>query len=777
MPSSIPTFETDLVGSDSTAVHDHASIHNELGTEIMAIATKLGIDGSLVVGSIDNLLKSAADPGHTHTAYIEPADVDDTPVDGATTDPVSSNWAFDHAAAADPHTGYRLESADHSHQSTGAQAGQIDHGAALTGLSDDDHTQYVLRSILTTNGDLFTRTGGAIARLALGSLGKVLVNTGGAPAWSYPGYVDVKWLGATGDGSTDDTTAIAAAFTAAGAGGTVFFPGNTFAVDSSADYGAAFTLSAANQRVFGSPGATVMLKAGAHTGAHIFDITAAGVEIANLVLDGNDISLSIGVSPRTNGNGARLRNLQFVDCGLAGVYIHGTATDCLIENCGSLGSTYGVLAHDDSTCSHVRVLGGYWDGTGAATGGDAIDFNTPTTGCSDISVIGAHCVNFTTSTASNGIGVGFARVTRALIADCTITGMGLDGIHIEGACTGVKIANNNIATCGRSGIAAVSLSALLVEGITINDNSVTGCLTTAGTGGIAVEGSYAVNRASVAGNIVHNCGRAAATCYGIDVQVGAGHRVANNIVTDTQGATTGGIRITAQTNTRVTGNRAYDTQGSPTQDYGLVVSGTMTEVYVEGNDFNGNGTGDIDESGIGTAKSYIVNGHIYRAGNLAITNETETTIATFTVAAKSLGKNGTIKGRLHCAFYNATGADRALTFRLKAGSGPTTVLDDIHTVIASDASFVRPVTLEVDIMMRNGLADWSTQMELRIGAAANATAGKGDLATNLHTYSMLKEKPTVDFTSDVTITLTAQWNNTGSKTFDREAARFTFFPG
>lgn len=32
--------------------------------------------------------------------------------------------------------------ADHSHQSTGATGGQLDHGLALTGLTDDDHTQY-----------------------------------------------------------------------------------------------------------------------------------------------------------------------------------------------------------------------------------------------------------------------------------------------------------------------------------------------------------------------------------------------------------------------------------------------------------------------------------------------------------------------------------------------------------------------------------------------------------------------------------------------------------
>ncbi len=75
---------------------------------------------------------------------LSTGDVDDAPVDGETGVPISSNWAFDHVAAADPHTGYRLESADHTHQSTGAQAGTLDHGLALTGLGDDDHTIYEL---------------------------------------------------------------------------------------------------------------------------------------------------------------------------------------------------------------------------------------------------------------------------------------------------------------------------------------------------------------------------------------------------------------------------------------------------------------------------------------------------------------------------------------------------------------------------------------------------------------------------------------------------------
>ena len=36
--------------------------------------------------------------------------VDDTPVNGEVNHPISSNWAFDHEAAADPHAGYVLES-------------------------------------------------------------------------------------------------------------------------------------------------------------------------------------------------------------------------------------------------------------------------------------------------------------------------------------------------------------------------------------------------------------------------------------------------------------------------------------------------------------------------------------------------------------------------------------------------------------------------------------------------------------------------------------------
>jgi hypothetical protein len=53
--------------------------------------------------------------------------------------------------------------------------GITDHGA-LSGLGDDDHTQYLLRSVVTTKGDLLTATGSAtITRRAVGTDGHVLI--------------------------------------------------------------------------------------------------------------------------------------------------------------------------------------------------------------------------------------------------------------------------------------------------------------------------------------------------------------------------------------------------------------------------------------------------------------------------------------------------------------------------------------------------------------------------------------------------------------------------
>lgn len=92
---------------------------------------------------------TGVDPA-AHHARHEDGGADELSIEGLSG---TSAALTTHAGAVDPHTGYRLESADHSHATTGAQAGQIDHGLAMVAASllDDDHTQYLLETTLHAN--------------------------------------------------------------------------------------------------------------------------------------------------------------------------------------------------------------------------------------------------------------------------------------------------------------------------------------------------------------------------------------------------------------------------------------------------------------------------------------------------------------------------------------------------------------------------------------------------------------------------------------------------
>ena len=63
---------------------------------------------------------------------------------------------------------------------------QVDH-AALDNLTvGNPHSQYMLGTILSANGDILTRVAGSPAALAAGSNGQVLTMVTGAPAWEFP---------------------------------------------------------------------------------------------------------------------------------------------------------------------------------------------------------------------------------------------------------------------------------------------------------------------------------------------------------------------------------------------------------------------------------------------------------------------------------------------------------------------------------------------------------------------------------------------------------------
>lgn len=144
--------------------------------------------GSTHSAATDTHIANTSDAHDASAISILDSDADftATDVEGALAELQQDNE--DHTAAADPHTGYRLESADHTHQSTGAQAGTLDHGLSLTGLTDNDHTQYILHSVADAQGDLLVASAAdAFARLALGGNGTVLTSNGTTATWQAPG--------------------------------------------------------------------------------------------------------------------------------------------------------------------------------------------------------------------------------------------------------------------------------------------------------------------------------------------------------------------------------------------------------------------------------------------------------------------------------------------------------------------------------------------------------------------------------------------------------------
>lgn len=144
-------FPTDLTNAVD-------GLTNVLAAHINNLEAKIGIDNSAVITSLDYLVKTAVDPGHTHTTgggsgdVIGPSSAVDSNFvgfDTATGKLIkdSGSKAADFATAGHNHTGTYAPAANgitggDSHDHSGGDGAQIDHGG-LAGLGDDDHTQYV----------------------------------------------------------------------------------------------------------------------------------------------------------------------------------------------------------------------------------------------------------------------------------------------------------------------------------------------------------------------------------------------------------------------------------------------------------------------------------------------------------------------------------------------------------------------------------------------------------------------------------------------------------
>ncbi|MDF2716616.1 MAG: hypothetical protein K0R28_3541 [Paenibacillus sp.] len=203
--------------------------------------------------------------------------------------------------------------------------------------------------------------------------GLVLVSTAGYRFKRiYDGPVNVKWFGAKGDGSADDTAAIQAAIVSLISGGVAFLPSSTYIVSSTIGIPHSYV------KIMGC-GSSTVIKA-ANTSNYETMISANGlngIEVSDLVVDANqgnrtgltNRTVGILLASCTDSSVDKVTGCILKDCGVAGkasdgVYTSGTQN--LIMNCIALNCTDTGFVIEKSNLSGIIGCTAKKCGAGAA---------------------------------------------------------------------------------------------------------------------------------------------------------------------------------------------------------------------------------------------------------------------------------------------------------------------------------------------------------------------------------------------------------------------------
>lgn len=202
--------------------------------------------------------------------------------------------------------------------------------------------------------------------------------------------VSVKDFGALGDNATDDTAAIAAAYTAARAAtiGEVFWPDGTYLTTAQID--------ASNVSTVGTGRGSVKIKASVAIAGGVIKLAGQNSRIENVYVDANRLT-QYGINA-ISCNGSQIRNCQIENSLLDAIYFaasgnnnNAAVLNCLIGNvsCGTIYST-GTAAN--GAAGTVATLTGAIDQT---TRGIRVGFDYIRVGTADARLI--------TGVASNSI--------------------------------------------------------------------------------------------------------------------------------------------------------------------------------------------------------------------------------------------------------------------------------------------------------------------------------------------------------------------------------------
>lgn len=169
---------------------------------------------------------------------------------------------------------------------------------------------------------------------------------------------NVKHYGATGNGSTDDTAAIAATFAAAPAGATILFPAGTYKMTSYV------TIAADHQTIFGY-GAKITSNATGQDRKFLVS-GRTGIKFLGLRIDGGNLTtLTPAVafdtySPRTEPGTIHLADA--VDCEIISCQFTGVNWPITL-----VGACNNVVIERNRFASYMSAVYGYFSGSGSAT--------------------------------------------------------------------------------------------------------------------------------------------------------------------------------------------------------------------------------------------------------------------------------------------------------------------------------------------------------------------------------------------------------------------------
>lgn len=543
---------------------------NNAADAILAIEAKLGINSSAVNTSIDYLVKTAADPGHTHSLYTLKSTL-------------TTTGDIYYASGASTPARLAVGASNTILRVTGGIPAWVSLATELGTLG-------------TTTGDLLINTGSStFDRLAVGSANQVLGVSGGLPAWSSQSYIDHGSLTGLADDDHTQYPELAGTETITGTwtfSGTVKDKG-AFIGHDIRTYGAIVGVGniAATTTAFAdalTAAATTKLPVLVPPGSwYVTGITmATSTEIKGFGGIPGRASVSAILTTNTTGNLVTMAN----DCKISGlrfwrsaqatagstIYFPATASGSQLADVDILDPYVGIYNHGAAGTSikHIRIDSITWT-PNANSCGYLQDDLASTTIIEDVRVDGS------LGAFTNGFKITACDDLHMLHIQSQSNTNGLN-IDATGNCTVFHVLDGDLDQ-GSYGI--------------LIDNSGGGNVTEGHFQGIRVGGTtndgIVLSRTTGAGayvqNLTFNCG------YIIDCgNVGFKHNTNVNNVTLSEfaiaGCTSDGVQLAANAGSiHIQNNRIGSTAAAPTGSdanggWGInVIAGTGADIVIQGN--------------------------------------------------------------------------------------------------------------------------------------------------------------------------------------------------